>query len=31
MKVLVACEFTGLTRDAFVAKGHKAMSGKREL
>jgi len=26
MKVLIACEFTGLTRDAFVAKGHKAMS-----
>jgi len=26
MKVLVACEFTGLTRDAFVEMGHKAMS-----
>ena len=26
MKVLVACEFTGLTRDAFTEMGHKAMS-----
>jgi len=26
MKVLVACEFTGRVRDAFIAKGHDAMS-----
>lgn len=26
MKVLVACEFSGIVRDAFIAKGHKAMS-----
>lgn len=26
MKVLVACEFSGRVRDAFIAKGHDAMS-----
>jgi hypothetical protein len=26
MKVLVACEFTGTVRDAFIAKGHEAIS-----
>lgn len=26
MKVLVACEFSGVVRDAFTAKGHDAMS-----
>ena len=26
MKVLVACEFSGVVRDAFIAKGHYAMS-----
>lgn len=26
MKVLVACEFSGIVRDAFIAKGHDAMS-----
>lgn len=26
MKVLVACEFSGRVRDAFIAKGHHAMS-----
>jgi site-specific DNA-cytosine methylase len=26
MKVLVACEFSGIVRDAFVAQGHDAMS-----
>lgn len=26
MKVLVACEFSGVVRDAFIAKGHDAMS-----
>ena len=26
MKVLVACEFSGVVRDAFLAKGHDAMS-----
>ena len=26
MKVLVACEFSGTVRDAFLAKGHEAMS-----
>ena len=26
MKILVACEFSGTVRDAFVAKGHDAMS-----
>lgn len=26
MKVLVACEFSGRVRDAFIAKGHEAMS-----
>lgn len=26
MKVLVACEFSGIVRDAFIAQGHDAMS-----
>jgi len=26
MKVLVACEFSGTVRDAFIRKGHKALS-----
>ncbi len=26
MKVLVACEFSGIVRDAFKAKGHDALS-----
>lgn len=26
MKVLVACECSGIVRDAFIAKGHDAMS-----
>jgi hypothetical protein len=26
MKVLVACEFSGTVRDAFIAKGHEALS-----
>ena len=26
MKVLVACEFSGAVRDAFIARGHEAMS-----
>ena len=26
MRVLVACEFTGTVRDAFIARGHDAMS-----
>ncbi len=26
MRVLVACEFSGVVRDAFVAKGHEAVS-----
>ena len=26
MKVLVACEFSGTVRDAFLARGHEAMS-----
>ncbi len=26
MRVLVACEFSGIVRDAFIAKGHKAVS-----
>lgn len=26
MKVLVACEFSGIVRDAFIAEGHDAMS-----
>ena len=26
MKVLVACEFSGVVRDAFIAQGHAAMS-----
>ena len=26
MNVLVACEFSGIVRDAFIRKGHDAMS-----
>jgi site-specific DNA-cytosine methylase len=26
MRVLAACEFSGIVRDAFIAKGHDAMS-----
>lgn len=26
MKILVACEFSGIVRDAFIAKGHDAIS-----
>lgn len=26
MKILIACEFTGTVRDAFLAKGHDAIS-----
>ncbi|MBG23708.1 MAG: hypothetical protein CMF22_10330 [Idiomarinaceae bacterium] len=26
MRVLVACEYSGIVRDAFTAKGHDAMS-----
>ena len=26
MRVLVACEFSGIVRDAFIAAGHVAMS-----
>jgi hypothetical protein len=26
MRVLIACEFSGTVRDAFIAKGHDAMS-----
>jgi len=26
MEVLIACEFSGIVRDAFIAKGHDAMS-----
>jgi hypothetical protein len=26
VKVLVACEFSGIVRDAFIAAGHDAMS-----
>jgi len=26
MKVLVACEFSGVVRDAFIERGHKAWS-----
>ena len=26
MNVLIACEFSGVVRDAFIAKGHKAVS-----
>ena len=26
MRVLVACEFSGIVRDAFIAKGHQAIS-----
>jgi hypothetical protein len=26
MRVLVACEFSGIVRDAFLAKGHQALS-----
>ena len=26
MKILVACEYSGIVRDAFIAKGHDAIS-----
>ena len=26
MKVLIACEFSGVVRDAFIARGHTAVS-----
>ena len=26
MKVLIACEYSGTVRDAFIARGHDAMS-----
>jgi hypothetical protein len=26
MKILIACEYSGVVRDAFIKKGHKAMS-----
>src|SRR5579863_9506453 len=26
MRVLIACEYSGTVRDAFIAKGHEAMS-----
>jgi hypothetical protein len=26
MRVLIACEFSGIVRDAFIARGHEAMS-----
>jgi hypothetical protein len=26
MKILIACEYSGVVRDAFIAKGHEAMS-----
>jgi hypothetical protein len=26
LKVLVACEYSGTVRDAFIARGHEAMS-----
>ena len=26
MKVLIACEFSGIVRDSFIAKGHNAIS-----
>ena len=26
MKVLIACEFSGIVRDAFIKKGHTAIS-----
>lgn len=26
MRVLIACEYTGIVRDAFIARGHEAMS-----
>ncbi len=26
MRVLIACEYSGVVRDAFLAKGHDAMS-----
>lgn len=26
MKVLIACEYSGIVRDAFIAHGHDAMS-----
>jgi hypothetical protein len=26
MKILIACEFSGIVRDAFIERGHDAMS-----
>jgi hypothetical protein len=26
MRILIACEYSGVVRDAFIAKGHDAMS-----
>ena len=26
MRVLVACEYSGIVRDAFIARGHEAMA-----
>jgi hypothetical protein len=26
MRVLIACEFSGIVRDAFIARGHEAVS-----
>jgi len=26
MRILIACEFSGIVRDAFIARGHDAMS-----
>jgi hypothetical protein len=26
MKILIACEFSGIVRDAFIARGHDAIS-----
>jgi hypothetical protein len=30
MRVLVACEFSGIVRDAFLARGHDAWSAVAE-
>lgn len=30
MKILIACEFSGIVRDAFAAKGHDAWSCDKE-
>ena len=31
MKVLIACEYSGAVRDAFIALGHDAMTDARAL